>query len=63
VHQKASVQQDPGPVINGTGSVGEVGITGRSGRWCFVVGFFVSVTVSRGNIVFWFLGSFCCCSG
>lgn len=50
--EKASIQQDPEPAVNGTSSVGDVDTTGFNGRLCFVVGFFVSVTVSRGDIVF-----------
>lgn len=52
MHRKASIQQDPRPVINGPGSVGDCGITGLNGRLYFVVAFFVSVSVRRGNIVF-----------
>lgn len=62
ISQEASTHQNLGPLINGSGSVGVVGITGLTESLCFA-GFFVSVSVIKGNAAFASCKAWSCCPG
>lgn len=62
ISQEASTHQNLGPLVNGSGSVGVVGVTGLTESLCFA-GFFVSVSVIKGNAAFASYKAWSCCPG